>query len=71
MNTQKRVTTTMEDQYEQTIVVRQCSEPTQKVSSIYQSLNYKDKPFSRNKFVVPTNENIFYKKPNLQPLRGS
>lgn len=70
MNTQKMVTTTMENQYEQTIVVRQCSEPTQKVSSIYQSLNYKDKPFSRKKFVVPQNENIFYNKPNLQPLSG-
>ncbi len=68
MNTQKMVTTTMEDQYEQTIVVHQCSEPTQKVSAIYQALNYKEKPFSKKKFVVPQNEIIFYNKPNLQPL---
>ena len=56
MNTQKMVTTTMVDQYEQNILVRQCSEPTEKVSAIYRSLNYKEKPFSRKKFVVPQNE---------------
>ena len=44
---------------EQNIVVRQCSEPTQKVSAIYQSLNYKEKPFSRKKFVVPQPEIIW------------
>ena len=70
MNTQKMVTTTMEDQYEQIIVVRQCSEPTQRVSAIYRTLNYKEKPFSRKKFVVPQNEIAFYNNPNLQPLSG-
>ena len=56
MNTQKMVTTTMIDQYEQTIVIRQCSEPTEKVLEIYQALKYKSKPFSRKKFVVPQTE---------------
>lgn len=66
MNTQKMVTTTMVDQYEQNIVIRQCSEPTQKVSAIYQSLNYKEKPFSRKKFVVPQPDYIFKNNPDLQ-----
>ena len=56
MNTQKMVTTTMKNEYEQEIVVRQCSEPDARVSLIYQALNYKPKPFSRKKFVVPPNE---------------
>ena len=64
MNTQKMVTTTMVDQYEQTIVIRQCSEPSEKVSEIYQALKYKEKPFSRKKFVVPQTE---FKK--IEPLK--
>lgn len=53
MNTQKAVSTTLENQYEQTIIIRQCSEPSQQVKTIYDALNYKYKPFSRKKFVVP------------------
>ena len=53
MNTQKVVTTTMVNQYEQTIVIRQCSEPTIQATAIYNALNYKIKPFSQLKFVVP------------------
>lgn len=56
MNTQKMVTTTMKNEYEQEIVIRQCSEPEAQVKQIYQALNYKPKPFSRIKFVVPPNE---------------
>ena len=56
MNTQKMVTTTMKNQYEETIIIRQCSEPIEKVDIIYKALNYKSKPFSRKKFVVPTTE---------------
>lgn len=56
MNTQKVVTTTMVNQYEQTIVIRQCSEPTVKATTIYNALNYKIKPFSQLKFVVPPNK---------------
>ncbi len=52
MNTQKLVTTTMQNQYKQTIVIRQCSEPTKPVQQIYQALNYKSRPFARKKSVV-------------------
>jgi len=53
MNTQKIVTTTMENDYNQQIVIRQCSEPTEQVNKIYTALKYKPKPFTRKKSVVP------------------
>jgi hypothetical protein len=56
MNTQKIVTTTMQNQYKQQIVIRQCSEPTQQVKAIYTALNYKPQPFTRKKSVVPPAE---------------
>jgi len=56
MNTQKMVTTTMVNQYEQTIIIRQTSEASDQVESIYKALSYKNKPFARKKYVVPPAE---------------
>jgi hypothetical protein len=56
MNTQKIVTTTMENEYNQQIIIRQCSEPTEQVNKIYTALKYKSQPFSRKKSVVPLPE---------------
>jgi hypothetical protein len=56
MNTQKIVTTTMVNEYDQQIIIRQCSEPTDQVSKIYAALKYKIQPFSRKKSVVPLPE---------------
>jgi Transposase DDE domain len=56
MNTQKIVTTTMENEYDQQIIIRQCSEPAQEVTKIYTALQYKSKPFTRRKSVVPLPE---------------
>jgi len=67
MNTQKMVTTTMKNEYEQEIVIRQCSEPDTEVSQIYKALKYKPKPFSRKKFVVPPEEIV---KPEMQQYAG-
>lgn len=53
MNTQKMVTTTMINQYEQKIIIRQCSEPNEKVQELYNAMGYKQKPFTRRKYVVP------------------
>ena len=47
MNTQKIVTTTMENEHNQQIIIRQCSEPTEQVDKIYTALKYKSQPFSR------------------------
>jgi Transposase DDE domain len=64
MNTQKLVTTTMVNNYGQTIKIRQCSEPNPKVATIYNALNYKHKPFARKKFVVPPAETDQLKPPD-------
>lgn len=56
MNTQKIVTTTMENDSRKQIIIRQCSEPTVPVEKIYAALNYKYKPFARKKSVVPPPE---------------
>ena len=66
MNSQKIVTTTMENAYDQQIIIRQCSEPTDQVNKIYTALNYKSKPFSRKKSVVPLSE-IKKKEPPEKP----
>ena len=52
MNTQKAVTTTAQNNYEQVIQIRRCSEPDQQVKEIYQALNYKSIPFKMRKDVV-------------------
>ncbi|HMC86718.1 MAG TPA: IS1634 family transposase [Chitinophagaceae bacterium] len=68
MNTQKIVTTTMENEYNQQIIIRQCSEPTDQVNKIYTALKYKSQPFSRKKSVVPLSEmkkNETPEKPDL------
>ena len=46
----------MDNEHEQQIVIRQCSEPTEQVSEIYTALKYKPKPFTRKKSVVPPAE---------------
>ncbi|MFA5301037.1 MAG: IS1634 family transposase [Lutibacter sp.] len=52
MNTQKCVTTTVQNVREQWISIRRCSEPEEKVKKIYDILNYKYAPFIRKKSVV-------------------
>lgn len=53
MNTQKCITTTVQNVREQWISIRQCSEPEEKVKQIYDALKYKYAPFIRKKSVVP------------------
>jgi transposase len=52
MNTQKCVTTSVENINQQIISIRQCTEPTENVKEIYDKLKYKYKPFTRKKSVV-------------------
>ena len=52
MNTQKCVTTTVVNKKEETIIIRQCSEPETKAKQIYDTLKYKYVPFGRKKSVV-------------------
>ncbi len=53
MNTQKCVTTVVQNIREQWISIRKCSEPEDKVIRIYDALKYKYAPFIRKKSVVP------------------
>ncbi len=46
----------MNNEYDQQIIIRQCSEPTNQVNEIYTALQYKPKPFARKKSVVPLAE---------------
>lgn len=52
MNTQKAVTTTAQNVHDQTISIRRCSEPNEKVKQLYDALKYKYVPFTRKKSVV-------------------
>jgi transposase len=45
MNTQKCVTTTLENKNDEIISIRQCTEPTHKARQIYELMNYKYVPF--------------------------
>ena len=56
MNSQKAVTTSIKNSLNSTIIIRQCSEPSQTVKEICDILGYKYKPFTRKKFVVPPDE---------------
>ena len=52
MNTQKAVTTLAQNEHDQVINIRKCSEPNQNVITLYDALKYKHAPFIRKKSVV-------------------
>ena len=56
MNTQKNVTTTVENIKGETIQIRQCSEPSVQVKEIYSKLKYHTIPMARKKSVWHTDE---------------
>jgi len=56
MNTQKCVTTSVENINQQIISIRQCTEPSKDAKEIYDKLKYKYQPFTRKKSVVPPAE---------------
>ena len=60
MNTQKCVTTVAQNNKDEIISIRRCSEPDPKVQQIYDALKYKHAPFVRKKSVVlkPESEKI-------------
>ena len=56
MNTQKCVTTSIVNIKNETISIRQCTEPTMRAKRLYDILGYKHAPFVRRKSVVPPAE---------------
>lgn len=53
MNTQKMVTSHMVSEYDQPVILTKCSEPIHEVKQIYEALQYKQRPFSQKKSVLP------------------
>ena len=56
MNTQKAVTTLAQNDKDQVIQIRRCTEPNQKVQTLYDALKYKHAPFIKKKSVVLKSE---------------
>ncbi len=54
--TQKIVTTCGRNTFNETIYVRRCTEPNEKVKTIYQALGYRNYPFVKRKSVVHKSE---------------
>lgn len=65
-NTQKVVTTTATNTYNKTITTRRCSEPSEKLTNIYDILKLKHQPFTKRKSVV---HKLEHKKDETQQLR--
>jgi hypothetical protein len=59
MNTQKAVTTMVQNKKNEVIILRQCTAPNEKVKRIYDKLAYRQYPFKKKKFVV--HKSIFEK----------
>ena len=56
MNTQKAVTTLAQNNNDEVIMIRRCSEPNQQVRKLYDALKYKYAPFVKRKSVVHKSE---------------
>lgn len=56
MNTQKAVTTLAQNDKDEVIQIRRCTEPNQKVQKLYDALKYKYAPFVKKKSVVLKSE---------------
>jgi Transposase DDE domain len=56
MHTQKAVTTLAQNNHEEVIMIRRCSEPNQQVRKLYDALKYKYAPFVKRKSVVHKSE---------------
>ena len=51
-NTQKAVTTSGQNTFNEIIHIRRCTEPNEKIKTLYQALGYKNYPFVKQKSVV-------------------
>jgi predicted protein tyrosine phosphatase len=56
MNTQKAVTTLVQNVRDEIIMICRCSEPNQHVRQLYDALKYKYAPFVKQKSVVHKSE---------------
>lgn len=56
MNTQKAVTTIAQNDKDEVILIRRCSDPNEKAQRLYDALKYKHTPFTKKKSVVLKSE---------------
>jgi Transposase DDE domain len=66
-NTQKAITTTAQNQEDEIIIIRRCSEPSEKLVALYSALQYKPFPFTKLKSVV--HKSKFQKNNSPKTLR--
>jgi transposase len=71
MNTQKCVTTSVENIRNEIISVRQCTEPTPAAKKVYDLLNFKYAPLVRKKSVVPPAEIFKNDRFHFQEFTGT
>ncbi|NBQ07533.1 MAG: hypothetical protein EBU20_13000 [Betaproteobacteria bacterium] len=64
-NTQKNVLTTAQNQTDEIIIIKRCSEPTESLKAIYNALKYKINPFTKRKSVGHKTEFQNFKIPDL------
>ncbi|MDR3340608.1 MAG: hypothetical protein LBT25_11075, partial [Candidatus Symbiothrix sp.] len=55
-NKSKTGSTIAQNNYDEVIISRRCSDTSEKVQAIYSKLNYKSQPFTKRKFVVHKSE---------------
>jgi hypothetical protein len=67
-NTQKLVTTSGQNTFDEIISIRRCTEPKLKVKQIYQALGYRNYPFVKRKSVVHKPELKKTQTPCLQDI---
>lgn len=67
-NTQKNVLTTAQNQTDEIIIIKRCSEPTESLKAIYNALKYKINPFTKRKSVGHKTEFQNFKIPDLKSI---
>lgn len=70
-NTQKVITTSGQNTFDQITSIRKCTEPNERVKQLYNALEYKNYPFVKRKSVVHKPEPKKTKPIHLQILNGS
>lgn len=67
-NTQKIITTTGQNKFDEIISVRKCSEPNIALKQLYQALDFKSQPFTKRKSVVLKSEIKNFKPPENKEI---
>lgn len=64
------IRTCLKTEEEETLYVRRCTEPNEKVKAIYQTLGYRNYPFAKQKSVIHKSELKKINFPYLQQINN-